>query len=291
MHASYYRMVYQARKRTCLKDITLIKKTEIFMIIFTLFALTATFAESAKGKTYALVISGISKDIQDNIARARAVSDLQKFLLDKNVVTSETIKVLTTDNTGNNPNSSQLENLQKTINNFESLINSNDRFIFYYTGQANVIGEQLRFNLPGEDMTQKQLSILLKNIKASSVLIVLDCPASGLAVKELSGKGRIIICSCTGEQRFSVKFSEYFIPALADTETDIDKDGRISILEVFIATSKHVEDWYRENQLVITETPVLDDNGDGKASKEPWRYMLDVKDGLLASEFFFLNEF
>ena len=248
---------------------------------------TAVSVKSADGKTYGLIISGISKNIEDKIARSKEVSNLQKFLLDSNIGTTETIKLLTPDNTGNNnTNSSQLENIRKTINHLESIINPSDRFIFYYSGQANVVSQQLRFNLPGEDMTQKQLSILLENVKASSFLIVLNCPASGLAVKELSGKGRIIICSCTDEQHFSGKFGEYFVPALSDTETDIDRNGKVSILEVFIVTSKHVEDWYQQKQLIITETPVLEDNGDGKASKQPWRYMLDVKDGLMASEFF-----
>ena len=264
-----------------MKDKMFVNKNIKFVVLVMVFSLTSSIAKSVHGKTYALIISGISKDTQDKIARAMAVSDLQKFLLDKNDGASDSVKVLTGD-----ANSSKFENIQKTMSHFESVIAPSDRFIFYYTGQANVVEQQLRFNLPGEDMTQEQLAQLFNSIKASSILIVLDCPASGLAVKALSKQGRIIICSCTDEQRFSTKFGEYFTSALNSDETDIDEDGKVSILEVFIATSKKVEDWYRQKQLLITETPVMDDNGDGKASKEPWRYMIDVKDGLTASEFF-----
>ncbi len=256
-----------------------------FLITLLCFYITPVIsAETGKeSKNYALIVSGISKDPQDKIAKALEVSAFQIFLQSRNPAAKDTIKLLITDT---NANSSQRINIEKTISQFSSVISSSDRFIFYYTGQANVVGNQLRFNLQGEDMTQEQLALLLKKIKASSILIVLDCPASGLAVKTLSGTGRIIICSCTEEQRYSSRFSEYFIPALTKTDTDIDKDGKISILEAFISATKQVGEWYQKKQLIITETPVLDDNGDGKASKEPWRYMLDVKDGLNSSEYF-----
>lgn len=264
------------------------------VILMTLLYFCTNNAESAgneisHGKTYALIISGISKDTQDKSIRYNAVIGLQKFLLDNAIVTFEQIKILTADAADGKDDQyiSKFENINKVINNFQSKINPEDRFIFYYTGQANVIGEQLRINLPDKDITQEQLSGLIKNIKSSSMLIVLDCPASGLAVKELSGAGRIIICSCTAEQRFSIKFSEFFIPALSDIETDIDKNGKISILEAFIVTTKNVQEWYQQKQLIITETPVLDDNGDGKASKEPWRFMIDVPDGKMASKYEF----
>jgi hypothetical protein len=267
------------------------RKYGIAITIVAALCFYTTYAISAQtkkeSKTYALIVSGISKDTQDKITKALEIATLHNFLQSRNQSAPETIKLLTADTSQkNSAGSSQFVNIEKTISQLESVISSDDRFIFYYTGQANVIGNQLRFNLPGEDMTQQQLAQLLKNVKASSILIVLDCPASGLTVKELSGKGRIIICSCTDQQQFTSKFGEFFVPALSNTETDIDKNDKISVLEVFISTSRQVEDWYRKQQLIITETPVLDDSGDGKASKEPWRYMLDVKDGLNASEFF-----
>ena len=86
---------------------------------------------------------------------------------------------------------------------------------------------------------------------------------------------------------YSTKFSDFFVPALNNPKADLDEDGKNSILEIFTLTAKHLEQWYRQRQLFSTETPLLDDNGDGKGSKEPWRYMLDFKDGLSASEFFF----
>ncbi len=274
-----------------MKDYILINRKIQLAVLLALCSVFGTVTKPACGKTYVLIISGINKDTENKISRYRIITGLQSYLLNNTEVSYETLKVLTSDDVGNNnAKSSQWTNIQKVMSDFESVIKPEDKFIFYYTGQANVVNQQLRFNLPGQDVTQTQLGELIKKINSSSILILLDCPASGLAVKELSSKGRIIICSCTDEQRFSTKFGEYFVSAFSKTETDIDNDGRISILEVFIATSKNVNDWYQKEKLLVTETPVLDDNGDGKASKEPWRYMIDLKDGLEASKYFFQQE-
>jgi hypothetical protein len=122
------------------------------------------------------------------------------------------------------------------------------------------------------------------------MLIVLDCPGAGLAVKALTGQGRIVIGACTAEQHYSTKFSEYFVPALIDKSNDVNGDGRISLLEAFTSASKCIDDFYRVQSLLTTETPVLEDNGDGAASRQPWKYEQNKKDGLAASRFFLSGE-
>ncbi len=269
----------------------MIRKKLQLAAIFVLLCLSSIPVKPAEGKTYALIINGIIKDQQNKLTRTKTTIDFQTYLLNNTEVTFETMKILIPDETNNsNANSSQFANIKKVITDFEFVIKPEDKVIFYYTGQANAVNQQLRFNLPDKDITQVELGQLLKKIKAASMLIILDCPAAGLAVKELSAKGRIIICSCTDEQRFTMKFGEYFMAALTDAETDIDNDGKKSILEVFISTSKNVEDWYRKEKLLLNETPVIDDNGDGKPSKEPWRYIIDMKDGLASSTYFLEKE-
>jgi len=247
---------------------------------------------SVNNKTYALVVSGISKDPQDRSAKSGAVSDLQKFLLDNPEITPETLSVLTADDlpTNNGLGTSTAENIQKAIKKIAAAVKPDDRFVFFYVGQANVVGEKLRFNLPGADITQEQLAQWIIEIKVSSMLIVLDCPGAGLAAKAMSGRGRVIICSCTAEQRYSTRFSEHFIPALADIKTDTNNDGKISVLEAFTIAWRQIDDWYRQKKLLTTETPVLEDDGDGQPSQQPWRYELDGTDGLAASQFYLIRQ-
>jgi len=152
------------------------------------------------------------------------------------------------------------------------------------------VAEKLRLNLPGTDITHEQLAKWINEIKSSSMVIVLDCPGAGLAVKALAGKDRILIGACTDEQRYSTQFSKYFIPALADLQSDSDHDGKVSVLEAFTVAARQLDDSYRRQNLLQTETPILEDNADGVASLQPWRYEKDSADGLAASMCFLSHE-
>jgi len=239
-------------------------------------------------KTYVLVVNGISKDPNERLEKDKSVSDLRNFFLNGVKIEADRLSILmvkssSADKTSQIPTA---ENLKKTIDALAHSVKPQDRFIFYYIGQANVVTGKLRFNLLGEDITHEKLAEWLNKISASSTLIVLDCPVAGLAAKGMTGPGRIVVCACTSEQRYSTQFSRYFISALVDRKSDIDADGKVSLLEAFTSASRHLDDFYRQRQLLKTETPVLEDNQDGIPSQHPWRFEIDGKDGLNASKFF-----
>ncbi len=248
--------------------------------------------QTKTGKTYVLIVSGINKDPKDRLVKNKAVIDLNQFFLNNASVKPERMRALVDSKSTALKGSgiSTAENLKEQIDKYAASVNFKDRFIFYYTGQANVVSETLRLNLPGPDITHKQLAEWINTIKASSILIVLDSPGAGLAVKVLTGQGRIIIGACTAEQHYNTKFSEYFVPALIDKDSDANGDGRISLLEAFTSASKGIDEFYRQQSLLTTETPVLEDNADGSASRQPWRYEQNKTDGLAASRFFLSDE-
>jgi hypothetical protein len=240
------------------------------------------------GKTYVMIVSGINKSSKERLAKDRAVIGLRRFVLDNVKVESDRLSVLVDSESSVREDSivSTAGNLKKQIDRFATEINTEDRFIFYYMGQANIVSDTLRLNLPGPDITHKQLAEWINGIKASSILIVLDCPGAGLAVTAFTEHNRIIIGASTADQHYSTQFSEYFVPALIDEKSDIDEDGRISLLEAFTSASKGVDEFYRRQALLTTKTPVLEDNADGIPSRQPWRYKQNKKDGLSASKLF-----
>jgi hypothetical protein len=242
--------------------------------------------------TYALIVSGIIKDPKESQAKDKVVMKLAKFLHNDAGIKSERLRVLVGSHSlvSKGLKTSTGENLKDTINRLAAAVRPTDRFIFYYLGQANTVADKLRLNLPGTDITHEQLAEWINQIKASSTLIVMDCPGAETAVKALCGPGRIVICSCTADQHYSTQFSEYFVPALADHKNDFDADGKVSLLESFTSASKQVEDWYRKRGLLKTEAALLEDNGDCIASRQPWRYRQDKKDGRAAASFFLTGE-
>ena len=190
---------------------------------------------SSSGNTHALVLSGISKDAQERQIKDKAVANLRDFLLREAQVKPNRLAVLVADNSlVRNPTAtSSAESLTRAIGTFAQAVQPADRFLFYYVGQANVVTGTLRLNLPGPDVTHEQLGKWLGAIRATSMLVVLDCPGAAVACKAVAGPNRVVICAATEGQLSSTRFSEYFVPALTDSAGDRDDDGRISILEAF----------------------------------------------------------
>jgi len=242
--------------------------------------------------TYALIVSGIIKDPQESQAKDKVVMKLADYLLNDAGIKSEKLRVLAGSDSlvSKGLEISTGEKLKETIIRLAAAVRPTDRFVFYYLGQANTVADELRLNLPGPDITHEQLAEWINQIKASSTLIVLDCPGAETVVKAVCGPGRIVICSCTADQHYSTRFSEYFVGALADDKSDSDADGKVSLLESFTWALKNIEDWYRQRDLLKTETALLEDNGDCIASPQPWRYRQDKTDGLAAARFFLASE-
>ena len=105
----------------------------------------------------------------------------------------------------------------------------------------------------------------------------------------MTGPGRIAIFGARSDQPYSTRFSEYFVPALVDITADTNGDSNISLLEAFTLASMQLDDLYRLQDLLKTENPVLDDDGDGIPSQQPWRYEQEENDGLAASKFFLIK--
>jgi hypothetical protein len=73
----------------------------------------------------------------------------------------------------------------------------------------------------------------------------------------------VITATDSAAQKYATVFPEYFAKAMSEASTDLDKNGRTSIFEVFAATSVAVKQHYEQRGQLTTERPIIDDNGDG----------------------------
>ncbi len=254
-------------------------------IVFLL--MSSGFVRMCSASTYALVINGLNKDLEDKLSRDRAVRSLREYLLTTARIDPARLIVLDANDT-NAP--STRDNIAKTMSTFASATGPQDRLLLYYTGQANKVMGELRLNLPGADATHGEVAGWMNRSRAGEQLVVLDCPGAGLAAKTLAGPGRIILCATAETQVYSPRFGRHFVRALAQAETDADADGRVSVLEAFTAAAREIEQWYRDREVLPTETPCLEDNGDGLPSERPWRHAVESVDGLAASMFFLAQD-
>jgi hypothetical protein len=61
----------------------------------------------------------------------------------------------------------------------------------------------------------------------------------------------------------------------AGDEHDVDKDGVLSLLDLYLAVALDVAKRYSEEELLATEHAQLDDNGDGRASELQAQYYVE----------------
>jgi hypothetical protein len=262
----------------------LVKRAAILLVLMGTLCLAQSSSRdgSAQSSTYVLLIKGIGRDPVDGAMKDQALNTLRGFLLERTRVDPSRLVVLDGQADATQPTA---DNIRRALDAFASRIQPRDRFIFYYLGQANVVGGVLRLNLPGPDITDKELADWLRALATKRQVVILDCPCAGLAAKMLTAEGRIIVCAATAAQTYATQFTAQLVQVLGRPATDADGDGKISLLEAFTATAREIETWYQQQQMVATETPCLEDNGDGVPSEQPWRYKMERDEGAHAAAF------
>ena len=145
-----------------------------------------------------------------------------------------------------------------------------DRVFIVLIGHGASATGEARFNLPGPDLTAADFARLAGRFGAQQVVFVNTASASGGFVAALSGKDRTVVTATRIEgERNQTRFGEFFAEALSTGDADLDKDGRVSMLEAFNWARRRVVESYERDGQLLTEHAVLDDNGDGKGTDEP----------------------
>jgi hypothetical protein len=72
----------------------------------------------------------------------------------------------------------------------------------------------------------------------------------------------VITATETAAQRYATVFPDYFAKSLGDATSDLDKNGRTSVWELFAAASGGVARHYTERAQLTTERAVLTDTGE-----------------------------
>jgi hypothetical protein len=143
-------------------------------------------------------------------------------------------------------------------------------------GHTHYDGRHSHLNLPGPDIDERAFGKLFADLKAREQVFFITTPASGFFLKPLAATGRIVITATEADQEVN---ETLFPHALADTlaapsaEVDRDKDGKISVFELYLAAVTEVLKRYVADENLPTEHAKLDDNGDGHGSELQESYL------------------
>jgi hypothetical protein len=212
---------------------------------------------------WAVIISGASGGEKYAEQMATWRSDLRLALVDRYGFKPEHVKILVDEaaKTGDRANTANVRSLFAEI----KKAGSNDDFVLIVLlGHGTYDGDVAKFNLVGPDMTAKDWTDMLAGVQGR-VALVNTTEASFPFLEALSSKGRIVITAThSPAQKYATVFPEYFVKAMKEASTDLDKNGRTSIFEVFTAASAAVKQHFEQRGQLLTEHAVIDDNGDGK---------------------------
>ena len=134
-------------------------------------------------------------------------------------------------------------------------------------GHGHYDGRHSHLNIPGPDPDEREFARLFEGLKAREQVYWITTSASGFFLKPLAAGGRIVITATEPDQ----EVNETLFPlSLADVLAappdgiDRDKDGQISVFELYLAVVADVMKRYVDAEDLPTEHARLDDDGDGR---------------------------
>jgi hypothetical protein len=156
-----------------------------------------------------------------------------------------------------------------------------DDFVLTLIGHGSFDGVDYKFNLVGPDVTASELAGLCDRIPARRQLIVNATSASGGSVAALERPGRgVIAATKSGTEKNATVFARYWVEALQDPTTDLDKSDSISAMEAFEYAQRKTAAFYESQKRLATEHPVFEDTGKNEPVREP-----SNSEGVLLSSF------
>ncbi|MGD9903147.1 MAG: hypothetical protein AB7U83_06725 [Vicinamibacterales bacterium] len=219
-------------------------------------------APAARDPRWAVIVSGASGGAAYAEQMARWRREISDALSGRFGFPAGQIVSLVDETARASGTAATAENVRTAFTTLRGRMGKDDLALVVLLGHGTYDGDQAKFNLVGPDLTAGEWSVMLGTLPGR-VVVVNTTESSAPFIAALAAKDRVVITATdTPAQKYATVFPEYFAKALADTATDLDKDGKTSIWEVFAATSGSVARHYSERAQLTTERAVLSDAGE-----------------------------
>ncbi len=246
-------------------------------------SVSAAQEKIAGNNRWALLVAGISGDRELQEEYLQQLRILRGMLTGPMRLPQDRIVVLVEDPAAApdlSPVKATRDNLIQVARQLSDRVTKEDQVFVFIVGHGSSDTRGYRLNLVGPDPTGDELASLLYGIPAGSFIVVNATSCSGGSIGALSGPGKLVVAATrSGQEKNLTHMGRYFIEAFKENAADMDKNGRVSILEAFNYASQRVEEHYSKEGSLQTEHAVLDDSGDGQAHTKP---SPENGDGLLA---------
>ena len=143
-----------------------------------------------------------------------------------------------------------------------------DEIYILLFGHGSYDGEQSALNIPRRDLPGNDYAALSNELTAARIIWICTMSSSGPFIQALSGTDRIVITATrSGTQRNQTIFPTYLVESLTEPAADLDRDGSLSVKEVFQYAAQQTALHYETEGHLATEHSLLDDNADGEGTR------------------------
>ena len=144
--------------------------------------------------------------------------------------------------------------LEQTLNLIARQARPEDGFVLILIGHGTFDGIEYKFNLVGPDVTANELAAWCDRVPARRQLIVNTTSASGGSIAALDRPGRAVIAATkSGTEKNATVFARYWVEALRDPTSDVNKDDATSALEAFEYAANKSALFYESQKRLATQ--------------------------------------
>ena len=150
------------------------------------------------------------------------------------------------------------ERIEAAFGDFARNVVPGDALAVFLVGHGSHDGRVYKLNIPGPDITDRQLKLWLDSVPAARQLVVSTTSSSGGALETLKAPRRVVITATkSGRERTATVFGEYWAEAFAEPSADTDKNESISALEAFRYAESKVASHFEDSKRLATEHPQI----------------------------------
>ena len=250
-------------------------------------AALGAFAPRASGQTHLVIVSGLGGEKKYSESFARISSALADAAVTRYGIPDAEVTWLGEDSVSKAPHykgQSTKANVERALAQLAARAGSGDQIVLVLIGHGSGEGPETKISIPGPDLSAQDFAQLLAKFPTQRVAFVNLTSASGDMLPVLSGSNRVIITATKSAfERNESHFGEFFVDALTKDGADVDKDGRVSLLEAFNYAVVETKRVYDTDTRLQTEHAQLDDTGAKAGVPDP-----DGRtgEGILARRFF-----
>ena len=155
--------------------------------------------------------------------------------------------------------------VRRELKSLAGRLSAEDSVMIVLIGHGTFDGQEYRFNLPGPDLTGRELGQLFDQLAARDQLIVNATSSSGATIEPWQRPQRVIITATkSGGERTATRFAEHWIRALTSDAADANKDDVVTAVEAFEYSTRQVAAAYKVDVALATEHARMEGDSAGR---------------------------